>query len=462
MKQSNQSLLLFIVMIMSLLSCSKEVLLETEDESKPANETKSTLIVRTRTGTETTGEAVISYPVNIYVFDSLGECVATTTIDTEGSPVSLTLAEGTYNVYAIAGASAESYNLPSMESARESSVIALKDGMRHGDLMTAKNNVTLTDGETNTLTLSLARKVMLLQEVTINNVPEAVTAVAVTISPLYENLCVNGSFSGTNGAQSVALSKQDDSNVWKSTDEIYLLAASDFPTVSVKMETDSEINSYSYTCTESLEANYKITIEGTYTTKAGIELSGTIIGAQWAGVRNITFDFDDEGNATGKETVDNEGGAATVEEQIIEGVEVPAVMTVYNGTVVLSVEPQNDNTTIVTVLSPKQSYKTQLDFSDQTQSKASIDILMADCVIEGINVWRLPTFDELDFIISKYSEINAVLSTMETKELVTEGMDFFYQKSDGTISAYNITNGEIASENLNRSRLRAVATLRFK
>lgn len=43
-------------------------------------------------------------------------------------------------------------------------------------------------GEENTLTLSLERKVMLIENVSIKNVPSNVIAVNVTISPLYENL----------------------------------------------------------------------------------------------------------------------------------------------------------------------------------------------------------------------------------------------------------------------------------
>lgn len=54
--------------------------------------------------------------------------------------------------------------------------------------MAAKNNVTLAYGEENTLTLSLERKVMLIENVSIKNVPSNVIAVNVTISPLYENI----------------------------------------------------------------------------------------------------------------------------------------------------------------------------------------------------------------------------------------------------------------------------------
>lgn len=43
-------------------------------------------------------------------------------------------------------------------------------------------------GEENTLTLSLERKVMLIENVSIKNVPSNVIAVNVTISPLYENI----------------------------------------------------------------------------------------------------------------------------------------------------------------------------------------------------------------------------------------------------------------------------------
>ena len=57
-----------------------------------------------------------------------------------------------------------------------SSAIALREGKSHGDLMTAKATATLVDGGTNTVTLGMERKTMLIQSVEIKKVPTAATA----------------------------------------------------------------------------------------------------------------------------------------------------------------------------------------------------------------------------------------------------------------------------------------------
>ena len=56
---------------------------------------------------------------------------------------------------------------------------------------------------------------MLLQDVTIKKVPSAATAVTVTIAPLFQNITVNGSFCGTDGSQTISLTKQSDGRTWQ-------------------------------------------------------------------------------------------------------------------------------------------------------------------------------------------------------------------------------------------------------
>lgn len=76
-----------------------------------------------------TDESKISYPVNIYVFSG-DACIETAKIESEDTPISLRLPEGSYDVYAIAGADAETYNLPTKENAAKEYLIKLNDGKR--------------------------------------------------------------------------------------------------------------------------------------------------------------------------------------------------------------------------------------------------------------------------------------------------------------------------------------------
>lgn len=66
--------------VITFASCEKF----NEDEVVENKEANSTLIVRTRAaandGTEGGTESIISYPINIYVFDESNECVAVSTL----------------------------------------------------------------------------------------------------------------------------------------------------------------------------------------------------------------------------------------------------------------------------------------------------------------------------------------------------------------------------------------------
>ena len=105
MKKHTLKTLLVLLFVVSLISCEKYTAVD-EFDNKEAN---STLIIRTRavTAEEAEGEAQISYPVNIYVFNDNDRCVKYTTINSEDEELSLNLPEGGYDVYAIAGANAE-------------------------------------------------------------------------------------------------------------------------------------------------------------------------------------------------------------------------------------------------------------------------------------------------------------------------------------------------------------------
>ncbi len=78
--------------------------------------------------------------------------------------------------------------------------MTLKEGRSLTDLMAASATATLVDGSTNTVTLGMARKTMLIQDVTIKKIPTAATAVSVTIAPLWQALTVGGTYSTTYAA----------------------------------------------------------------------------------------------------------------------------------------------------------------------------------------------------------------------------------------------------------------------
>jgi len=159
------SLIASALAVLGLTACEKGLV---EDIADVGNgQVKNSLLqVRTRAGDVASEEATVSYPVAVYVFQG-EECRAMQTIGDEGQTLNIPLTEGTYSVYAVGGASTEDYELPSASNALTTSAIALKEGHEHSDLMAASTTATLVDGGTNTVTLGMTRKAMLIQDVSI-------------------------------------------------------------------------------------------------------------------------------------------------------------------------------------------------------------------------------------------------------------------------------------------------------
>ncbi len=445
-------------------SCSKDILPENE-ESGFAKEANSILNIHTRTGTDANGDAIISYPVNVYVFNESDECVEYLTLANSEDVLSLNLIEGTYTIYSIGGTSSDSYTLPSKEGATATSVIQLASGKNHSDVMTAKNVVTLVDGEENNLTLAFERKVMQLQEIKIENVPSATTAVSVDIAPLYKDICINGGYSGDNGAQSITLTKEDATKTWSNTENIYLLPASGNATISVKMTNADGTKSYSYTCADEFIANYKIKIQGKYTAKVGVTLTGTITGATWAGEKTITFEFDENSSSGSTVTDPNEGtegddettGGETTNSNI------PTVGTFYQNCYVLKHDVnENDNTTIVTLLSTTAvGIKLTDAETDQATIRNKIDSSFGQFAVNDISNWRLINANELIFIKNNAAAINDAFTGYAF--IPGNNTYYYYLSEDNEIKTFTFDNAYNITEKYpyGTNQLRAVTTITF-
>lgn len=426
--------------VITFASCEKF----NEDEVVENKEANSTLIVRTRAaandGTESGTESIISYPINIYVFDESNECVAVSTLSSADDELSLKLPEGMYEVCAVAGASADSYELPTQETATKETVLTLKDGQKHGDLMTANNTVTLEYGGTNTLTLALERKVMLIESVTINSVPASVSNVSVSIHPLKANLLLDGSYSGENGASEIELTEDVDGSTWKNTEGVYLLEAVGRPTVEVTFTINDEPVSYSYTCDRELKANHKVFITGTFTGD-GIEMTGSISGVEWAEDEEIVFDF---GGMESGETDDNGD---------VETSDVPTVGTLYKGCYVLKSETNGGMTTLTLMYPENYSQVWGFDKDDQESIEAELTTVLAGLSVEGISTeWRLPTLEEIEILGKNYNEINEKIKVLNESLATNERIDliqtsnntYFFIDADSSIKTYNPVKNEPA------------------
>ena len=415
---NKQILFASVLAVLGLTACEKG--LDVGEDISPTGQVKNSVLqVRTR-GSATGDEATVSYPVTVYVFAG-EECKAAQTIGDEGQTLNISLTEGTYSVYAIGGASVDDYVLPDASDALKTSAIALREGRGHGDLMTASATVTLMDGEANTVTLGMERKVMLLQSVVMKKIPMAATAVSVSVAPLWQSLTVGCDYAGTGGSYSLNLEKQSDGRTWQSTETAYLLPPSSLPaSISVRITTPSGTRSYTYSTSNELEAGYKISIEGTYTEAVGVTLSGTITGAAWLGERTISFDFDEDGSSSGDSLNDNGSG----------DVDLPAVGTLYQGCYVLA-----NNGTTATLLSPNEasigkSYRAYTDNADGLAE--TISNLITATAVDGISGWRLPTLAELNAIYSASEKANGLFDA-DGGSLLANARRYFYTDADGNL-----------------------------
>ena len=403
--------------------------------------TNSVLQVRTR-GTSPSEEATIAYPVQVYVMQG-DMCCAAQTIGDEGQTLNIDLMEGTYSVYAIAGASATDYTLPTQSEGTSTSAITLKDGKAHGDLMAATATATLVDGGTNTVTLGLQRKTMLLQDVTIKKVPTAATAVSVTIAPLWQSLTVGGTYSTAGGSQTIALTRQDDNRTWTLEGEaIHLLPPSSQPaSVSVNITTGGATKTYTYSCSDQLEAGYKINIDGTYTEAVGVALTGTITGATWLGERTISFEFDESGSSSA--SGDDDSGDDSGDD---DSGELPSAGDTYKGCYVLaSTVAEDGESAELTLLSPTEL--TGIDYT--TDMQASTDAALSTVTDGDISGWEVPTTTEAQLM---YNAREAIGNLTANSYLYHTGTG--YRAFKPSAEAFGPING------LNTSTvLRPVATI---
>ena len=366
------------------------------------------LVISTRATAEG-DEEEISYPIYVYLFKD-GACVRRETLSDADATLSLDLVAGDYGLYAVAGANEAVYELPTVADATTESLLALRDAQTHGDLMVATPfpSLALEPGETRNVTLALQRKVMLLQEVVLNSIPQRITAVRFELSPLYAGVQIDGAYTSATSTESLSLAKGE-GGTWSFAEGRYLLPASTSNAVlTVKLTSSEGTKSYSYVCVDQLEANYKIKIHGTYT-ETGVTLTGTITGSAWAGEREITFEFDESGSSTsggssesGGDDEDDDDDSDTQDQPTTPGdvTELPQVGEVYQGCYVLAVDG-----TRVTLLAPKKVNGIVGEYAEQTQIKSACAKALESWWGDYDAEWRMLSTAEAQIVSSQYGSI---------------------------------------------------------
>lgn len=377
MKNYFRPFILGSVILLALGACSKEVLDDSLSQAKPT----STLSVVTRSGDSNSGnEGGDISSGRIYIFKD-NSCVSVLTVSDGETTSAAQLAAGNYTVYAVGGVDMSRFTLPEQEDANAKSEIGLVSGLQMDDLLMVNTSLELEDGEERQLNLTLERKVMRIDQATIKNVPEGVTKVEVLLEPLYQKVCLDGTYPDETGRVKVSLTKDTESTegLWALSSSQYCFPASGTPVITVRFTTATETKNYSYTVTQSLPANHKLKIDGTYTEAQGVALTGILTSTGWGEDITITFDFD-ENNATTSGNDNNDEPAAGA----------PVQGSTYLGCYVVSVD--QDNKTAV-LLSPTK--KNEISVENLENELDSWPLITG-----VIGVWRIPTLAEAQVFLA--------------------------------------------------------------
>lgn len=427
---------LTVVSLCAMSACEKQLEVKPADQPMADGELK----IRTRSASN---DLEVSYPVIVYVMNSEGTCVSRETVVSAESALSIDLPSGEYNVYAVAGATEDSYTLPTMQTATPTSELLLKENAKHGDLMAASSTITLGKNETNQLTLNLARKVMKVTSLTINDVPADVTAVTMTFSPLCKSLRLNGTFNTASTSETISLTKQTDETTWTNSESLFLLPQTGSTTITIGLTKGEQTTYYSYACQQTLDSNHELTIAATYAGDRKITMTGSINGVAWGDPIDITFEFGEDN------TSDNKGGDSNNSSD-----EVPEVHSVYKDCYVLSVA-DDGNDKLVTLLHKRAE---EISGSEKTEAavRAEIDAILPSFNINGITGWRIPTRADLnDF---NFNIFNTAISSVS--DAISIGTTSYYYYLDGEhlkcFRGNNLNLGYVTGDHF-----RPVTTVRF-
>lgn len=463
---------LLLMIVITVASCEKADFSEDEEDiDSGSNSELASLTIKTRGATDEDGEAKVSYPVNVYVFDDSGKCVDTSTLDSESDKLSFSLSEGTYDVYAIGGADEESYSLPAKDKAQKTSAITLNSGMEHSDLMTSSNNVILKKGEKNTLTLNFTRKVALIELMTVDGLPSGTTAVEITLSPLAKYVQLDGNFSEETSSKTFALSETSTKGTWTSRSTCYITESTENVTIKVAITIDGEKTSYTANYKGKIDANRKVSITGHFDEEM-LTLEGVLSGAKWDDQLVIDFEFtNSDGSSDDGSSGDDD--SKQDEESTPQTGNAPSVGSLYDNCVVIK-SSKSGSSTIVTLMTLDEYNKLSYSKSQKGKDNAKFQSEISSCIDETFaffndEMLRLPTLEELEYVYDNRETINGYIEDIDINASLIElkggayYCGYYYLADDDYIYVYTL-DGQIEKEpNPNRVtyKVRGFKTLTF-
>ena len=356
----------------------------TKEEMAYQGETSKLKVITRTEGTETAPNEGL-----IYLFNNNGECTNKIDMKDLANNTAISTKPGKYKITAIGGDNLSNYTLPDKENATDSSEITLNEGKRLSDLLLISDSITLDEGITNQINLTLNREVLCIKEIKIEKVPTDVKSAEITIAPVYKAIKLNGKYTNKTDTLKFTLKKDATTGNWiNKEDSVFSLPSSGNPTIKLTTASDSVKKEYTFETTKPLRKNYFVKLNITYNEGLKTYMCSSLTAPEWDGTDESSYTID-EGNVTTVDSVKTEEKKDTVTNSNKDA-NAPVAGKAYKGYFVVSATGGK------AVLLCNKQYK------DITNAE-----MMAHCskqpeIPEGATTdhWRLATLDEWKFILN--------------------------------------------------------------
>ena len=329
---------------------------------------------RLRVMTRAEGESTPPKEAKIYLLDKDGKC--TNIVDLEDfNKNGIPATPGDYRIIAIGGNDLSAYKLPEQAEANDSSIIKLNSGKKLTDLLLATEDITLNEGETTQLNMTLNREVICIKDVNADKIPKDVIGTEIIIGPMYKNIRMDGKYTDDTDSIRIALTKDTEDRKWiLKGDSIFSLPSKGNPKVILRLITPKNTQEYSYQTTKPLTKNHFVRLDLVYREGLKAYLSASLSAPIWEGTDSIVYGFEKEDLTKETETVKH-----------------PTSSELYNAFVVVSVD-----TIARTAVLLRKKGDTGVGSEEDMITKNS-NINKPD---KAIGDWRLPTMEECKFFLN--------------------------------------------------------------
>ena len=306
----------------------------------------------------------IEYPLYLYAFDKEGTCSASQTVQQAGDTIGLKLTSGEYRIVAIAGVKG-GYVLPQKVHALEEIVLQSTQGATT-PMMMGKADVKVGNKPTS-LNITLSYAVSSIS-VALNGIPNDVSGVQFTLSPMYGSVTMNGEYGQEAKKIEIPCQMATDS-IWRAN-TIYTFPGSGNETVFSILLTskDGKQATYAYTYKGKPEANRPFNISGNYS--GGVMVGSDFIIDGWDTSNDVELDYGT--SPTQGNTSDNNSNT----DETIE------VGSIWNNGIVVKAEGRE-----VLLMSTDQWYATT----------SEVEGILQDYNAEGTG-WYVPTYEEAQLL----------------------------------------------------------------